>query len=372
MRSTVLALVALVTTVLLAPRTAVAVGCEPVLFGAAHSGGPAAPSTLYRIDPVDGSATPLGPIGYNAVGGMDFDPVSGLLFAVGSRPSDFEAVLLAVDPYTGAGREIGPLGTVRRGPFDISFRNADGVLFALAFSLINPCSSLYTIDPITGAATEIDDTTTCASGDALGFDPTDALYQANNTSGGSLFIVDQILGISTLADTLRYIGFPSLSDPRPNAMDFDPATGDAFVSVNDGLQGAGPNYLASLDISTGRVTRIGQTVDGLDALAYGTLRFGPLLEASGNNTDLTWPDPLDYLFVKGPLVPPGGVGAYGYDLSGSGTGTVFSDPTLPAAGEGLWYLLRPDCPGGTWTSGGPGECAPAGACPAGGRDGALP
>jgi hypothetical protein len=43
----------------------------------------------------------------------------------------------------------------------------------------------------------------------------------------------------------------------------------------------------------------------------------------------------------------------------------------PLVGGGLYFLMRPDCPMGSWNSGGTGECADE-SCTAGGRDGALP
>jgi hypothetical protein len=52
-------------------------------------------------------------------------------------------------------------------------------------------------------------------------------------------------------------------------MDFHPLTDVAYVSVNEGSGGSGPNYLGTLDPFSGIITHIGQTVNGLDALAWG-------------------------------------------------------------------------------------------------------
>ena len=79
------------------------------LYGAAHSGA-AGPSTLLRIDPLTGSAVPVGPIGFDAVSGLDFHPVSEVLYGVGRRPGGGPSVLMRVDPVTGAGQFVGFTG----------------------------------------------------------------------------------------------------------------------------------------------------------------------------------------------------------------------------------------------------------------------
>jgi len=74
--------------VMTATGSALAAPCESPLFGAAHSGGPSAPSTLYELEPTTGAATIVGPIGFNRVGGIDFHPMTGVLYAVGERAAD--------------------------------------------------------------------------------------------------------------------------------------------------------------------------------------------------------------------------------------------------------------------------------------------
>ena len=61
-----------------------ALEAAPILFGAAHSG-PDGPSTLYSIDHTNGAATLIGDIGFERVSGMDFHPVTGVLYATGER-----------------------------------------------------------------------------------------------------------------------------------------------------------------------------------------------------------------------------------------------------------------------------------------------
>lgn len=246
--------------------------CQSRLFGAAHTGGQTAASMFYAIDPGGGVATPIGPIGFNAVGAMDFHPLTGTLYAVGNRPTDGEAVLLTIDTSSGAGSEIGPLVDSIPGRMDLSFRNADAALYLTAFSDVGPCVSLFSIDPATGLATEVGDSATCAPGNALAFDWSDTLLHLNNADtfggAGTRHVVDTLSGASTAVNGLIYSGFPALDNPRPNALDFDPSSGVGYVAVNDGNGGQGPNYLGSFDPATGVVTHLGRSVDGLDALAW--------------------------------------------------------------------------------------------------------
>ena len=50
--------------------------------------------------------------------------------------------------------------------------------------------------------------------------------------------------------------------------------------------------------------------------------------------------------------------------------TTLLVPDVPPAGSGLYVVVRPDCPGGQWTSGGASECLFG--CPPGQRQGNLP
>jgi hypothetical protein len=74
---------------------------------------------------------------------------------------------------------------------------------------------------------------------------------------------------------------------------------------------------------------------------------------------------VDYEYALGDFESSAEIGSYAADERGTGTGTYFVDDTTPAAGTGLWYLFRPNCPQGgcSWQSA-------LGAEP--GRDAALP
>lgn len=83
-------------------------------------------------------------------------------------------------------------------------------------------------------------------------------------------ILDQSTGLGTDFVLLTYPP-PGDDIPRLNAMDFHPETGTLFGSLNDGFPGSSENFLATVDVQTGAVSIVGQSVDGLDALAWTTV-----------------------------------------------------------------------------------------------------
>src|SRR5262245_20548820 len=98
------------------------VASAATLYGVRRTGTGGA-SVLHRINPVTGATTPVGTIGYENVGGIDFHP-NGTLYGVGKRPGPNVWVLIRIDPVTGVGTEVGPLGTTLAtgGHLDIAFR----------------------------------------------------------------------------------------------------------------------------------------------------------------------------------------------------------------------------------------------------------
>ena len=161
---------------------------------------------------------------------------------------------------------MGPLGVdIRPGAMsDMSFRS-DGTLYA-----IDGLNSVYTVNTSTGAATLLGGVSSFPSGNALAFSLTDILYKVDIEAA---YNVNQTNGSGTFVTSINY---PNATD-RANGMDFDPVTGVLFASVRHGPFGPGLadnaptdtpfNYLATIDLATGNVTAVGQTVNNLDALA---------------------------------------------------------------------------------------------------------
>lgn len=266
---------------------------ESVLYGVAHNG-KVGPSTLYKIDPVTGVATPVGPIMIDVDGtptevakisGMDADP-SGRLYATGEFNK--KHTLLVIDPATGAGTEVAPTGLKSKEipelkefktATDISF-SSGGTLYAnflkpavqpTFLTNIYQAEALGSINPLTGKATVLGSTVT-DKGNALAFSEDDILFKA----GTMLYILNVGTGEKTFSVGLTFPPLEGASgEPRINAMDVEPETGLLFVSVNAGFSGSGPNYLATIDLATidtdpvnVNLVGLGPTVTGLDAIAF--------------------------------------------------------------------------------------------------------
>jgi len=78
---------------------------------------------------------------------------------------------------------------------------------------------------------------------------------------------------------------------------------------------------------------------------------------------LAWDVAQDVVWVRGPLPP---IDQYIVLESGvAAAAMTIPAVATPSVGQGLYWLVRPDCPAATWSSGGPGEVA-------GARDAALP
>jgi hypothetical protein len=230
-----------------------------VIYGSAYTGGASpGPSTLYTISSTTGVATPIGPIGFNGVGALDFGP-NGVLYGVGQDTAG-NASLLTINTSTGAGTFIGELGLGGTHIQDIAFRPSDGVLFANAIGG-NPHRDIYTVDVTTGVATLLGPSgvpVNSSGGDGTAFSSSNVLYDAN---GIDLRTINQSNGTATFLVGLTY---PFTND-RADGMKFDPASGTLFASVAPGT--ASGFYLATIDIVSGVVTEIGPTVSGLDAIA---------------------------------------------------------------------------------------------------------
>jgi hypothetical protein len=74
-----------------------------------------------------------------------------------------------------------------------------------------------------------------------------------------------------------------------------------------------------------------------------------------DKTSFAWPAPEDVVWVSGPLAD---VSAYNSDAGPNAVAAATAIPAVavPLPGQGRWWLVRPDCPAGSWTSGGSLEC----------------
>lgn len=167
-----------------------------VLHGITHSPNEA---VLYTIDFIGGTASLVNPTTIaSPEGALTFHPGTGVLYSKRGAPAS-ENDLASIDPGTGLGTIIGPMGL----GFDLDLSGmdflADGTL--LAYDTQGPLldSRLLSIDTTSGAATVIGNTGSPSSSPDFGglaVDPdTDLVYLSNGTD---LFSIDPTTGAATL------------------------------------------------------------------------------------------------------------------------------------------------------------------------------
>jgi IPTL-CTERM motif len=250
-------------------------GAQSTLYGVAFNG-PDGLSTLYTIDPANGAATMVGGVGFQRCSGIDFD-AAGTLFGTCERNDGSDTpVLVTIDTASGAGTEVGPTG-ITGAVSDVSFRNSDGVLFAYD-GTNDPVHTLFTLSTATGAATLVGDTgLSMAPGNAMSFDLSDTLFHSQLTGGPNpdLNTLNQTNGLPTFVGQVAVSPAP-INFPRLNAMDADPVSGVLYGIYNDSFGGGsiGPNYLVIVDPVALTANSVGQTQDGMDALAFAPAGVG--------------------------------------------------------------------------------------------------
>ena len=257
-----------------------AVAQAQMLYGISHLGRDGQ-STLHIIDKNTGAATPVGPIGFERCGSMDFN-LQGTLYAICER-ADI-TVLVEIDVNTGAGTEIGPTDNCEAWT-DMSFRNSDGTLFATGYNFdpMSPCTEtiglvqnwLTTINTQTGLSTLINIINQPqGGGNAAAFSQDDTLYylvgEFNTPGINVLYTVNQQNAAIDLIANPTYPGLVPDDNPRTNAMDFDNTSGILYLSI---VNGSGQlmsrrNFIGMMeDVTSGVITIIGPTTEGMDAIA---------------------------------------------------------------------------------------------------------
>jgi hypothetical protein len=253
-----------------------------VLYGMAHLDR-TGPNMFYRIDRKTGAASLIGSTDPSVVLRISAMAVSddGVMYAVGVRPDVAEThVLVTVDLETAAATEVGPTGLEgffgvfpqRRVMPDMTFSD-DGELFAYTF----PGGGLATIDLETGAATQRIPPgfpgTGFFNGGGLAFSPDEVLYHGgdsgNQPGQGSAGLQALDPDDSEVLFELPLV-FPAGfgSDPRPNTMDFEPRKGILYSLFKANFMEEA-TWFGTIDPVTGVATVLGQTADGMAAIAWG-------------------------------------------------------------------------------------------------------
>jgi hypothetical protein len=218
-------------------------------------------SSLYQIDPDTGNATLIGPTGFFFCAGLDFHPRTNVLYA-GCQREPVGDVLITIDIKTGQGTEIGDI--IANGFLqDLSFRS-DGTLYGYFRAKVS--NFLAIIDTDTGEVTIIGNSGLSGEGNGIGFDQFNDLFLAQTDMIPSLYLLDQSSGLASLVTDLT---IPPLGEGFPviNSLDLNPETVVMFGSL-DIQNFAYEHYLITINTSTGDVTNIGETVEGLEAIAF--------------------------------------------------------------------------------------------------------
>ncbi|MEW6143633.1 MAG: hypothetical protein AB1598_01300 [Thermodesulfobacteriota bacterium] len=221
-------------------------------------------SSLYSIDPDTGAATLIGPTGFYFCRGMDFQPRTNVLYAVCFDGTD-DQVLIIIDILSGQGTLVGLLNAEGL-LHDLSFRG-DGTLFG--YFIAKPGNFLATIDVHTGDTNFIGFSGLNGDGNGIGFDQFNDLFLTDTdfvTFLPSLYLLNQSSGIANLITDLT---LPPLEKGLTviNSLDLNPETNVMFGSL-DVVTLVYDNYLVTIDTETGVVTNVGETVEGLEAIAF--------------------------------------------------------------------------------------------------------
>lgn len=205
---------------------------------------------LIQIDPATGTGVAIGPLGFGVVG-MAYDPVSDTLFGAGGR-------LLSINRLTGSATPVGgPTG------FSISGLAVDPTTGEM-FGVDSIADVLLSIDRTTGQASVIGPLgggAAFANVTGLAFDQTGSVLYGVENGNDQLVIIDRQTGAAT------GVGSPFTVGGRVvTAIAFDPSTGELFGSDAAGVS---ISQLVAINPATGVGAPIGPMGFNLvEALAF--------------------------------------------------------------------------------------------------------
>lgn len=226
-------------------------------------------SSLYTINAATGAATLVGSMG-SVYGCSGLAYYNGNLYATGQDGSSSGTTsLFTIDPATGAATLVGASNQGTSCTYhitDIDF-SPSGTLYAT----FENC--LATLNSSTGAETDIATITGSLynAGNALAISSSGTLYFAEK----SLYTLNPSTGAATTIATLSNLPTGCTSGKQvANALKFS-SSGTLYGVFNCGSSGSGPNYLVTINTTTGAMTTVGQTQNGLDGIAFVTVPSVP-------------------------------------------------------------------------------------------------
>jgi hypothetical protein len=256
----------------------------PLLFGTTGAcnnvvrGGPCTQtSMLVQLDPSTGALIrEIGPVGFT-VNGLAWDRHSKRLYASTAIGDVVFHGLITIDPDTGAGTPVNPSVT------NFGLSGPDSPIHSITIDSrgkmvgwydetpppVGVTDTFVQIDKRTGVATEFVNTGINTSQNGLSFDNDDRLWNIDASrivgSGTSLTQTAYRLDASN-GHALRSV---QLSPPLDAALgDFNPSNGRYYGLNFVASFPQFPTLIEVVDVRTGTVSTLGQTIDGLHTLAF--------------------------------------------------------------------------------------------------------
>jgi len=211
------------------------------------------PSQLYEIDVYTGGWTTIGALGTTDIEGMACDPNAGVVYGTSAiTAANPVAQLIKIDPTTGQGTVVGPVGFSVSG---LAFDPGTGTLYGS----VSNVRKLARIDTRTGQGTLLADLRwsngqiiqDCAG---LAFDASARVLYGVDGSTDKLIRIDPATGIGTPAP--NPLGFPDVE-----GLEFDDLSGSLYGTCVQTFQ------MIRIDKTTGVGTAVGSTGYKVDGLA---------------------------------------------------------------------------------------------------------
>jgi hypothetical protein len=229
--------------------------------------------------------------------GLAFDPVSGVLYgstATGNLDPSAANLLVTINPTTGLVTVKGPYNlsgdATGASMTDIAFDPTTGVLYGIGSV---GGAHLYSIDKTTGQATLVGNSGFAfTNGGGIAVSPTGTVFGSPLPTNFGTY--DKVTG--------AYTDITSPVEPTGKgygALAFD---GDVLYGLNSAKPPAVP-HLVTIDTTTGAVTDLGETVLGVDGIAFRPAA-NPSVPGDYNKNGVV--DAADYpLWRKGDLAADG-------------------------------------------------------------------
>jgi hypothetical protein len=255
---------------------------KPILYGTTGAcnnpfpGGPCTEtSTLVQLDPLTGALIGIiGPVGYT-VNGLAWDPKSQTMYASTAIGDTAFHGLITIDLTSGAGTPVNP-SAINFGlagdasPIHSITINQAGRLVGWYDEFVpGGTDTFVTIDKLTGIATEFPNTGLDTFQNGLSFDGENLLWNIDRPNRTSPEAPPTQFAYLLDPKTGKPLGAVPLSPPTMAALgDFNPVSDLYYGLKFRPFAIPAVVHVEVVNLSTGTVTELGQTVDDLHTLAF--------------------------------------------------------------------------------------------------------